>query len=288
MLAAGLMLSSVTVYASEYSYIEAPEDFNRNDANYSNNGYYHNPTHSAPHFDYYGTEPPSTASTGSWFYHMALDDSGKYTYQGDYQFDGTYWVRDGGAYTWGNAPGGNESNPDSAVKEEDRYMSLEDFIQITTQAEAAANQKAAKDAGFANVTDMDKAAEKNMSAGEYYNNAIINTPNIENAIPVGQGGNLVINGVETNATATLSKADSFYVDSVRSTTEGTLLNVVNVQFPAQEAIINFYMPGIAEGTEITAMQYVNGTWANVMVTEIRADHVVLSLEQNGVIAFIQK
>lgn len=151
-----------------------------------------------------------------------------------------------------------------------------------------ANHKAAREAGFITTVDMYRAAERNMSACEYYNNIAINTPGIENSIPVGQGGGLVVDGEITNMTATINKVERSYVDSVRNMTEGTVLNVVNVQFPAREATINFYMPGIADDAEIIALQYVNGTWTDVEVTEIRADHVVLNLKQSGNVAFIQK
>ena len=39
-----------------------------------------------------------------------------------------------------------------------------------------------------------------MSAGEYYNNAIVATPGVPNAVPMGQGGKILINGVPTNLT----------------------------------------------------------------------------------------
>ena len=95
-----------------------------------------------------------------------------------------------------------------------------------------------------------KAADK--SSGEYYNNAVVTTEGIENAVPVAQGGKLIIDGKTTNASATISKVSSAYVDSVRAAREGTVLNVVDVQFPALGAIVNFYMPGVKEGDRITA------------------------------------
>ena len=63
---------------------------------------------------------------------------------------------------------------------------------------------------------------------------------------------MIIDGKTTNASATISKVSSAYVDSVRAAREGTVLNVVDVQFPALGAIVNFYMPGVKEGDRITA------------------------------------
>ena len=115
------------------------------------------------------------------------------------------------------------------------------------------------------------------------------TPGIENAITVGQGGNLVVNGVQTNMSATISKVTNrAYVDSVRVEQEGTVLNVVDVQYPAVEATINFYMPSVTDEMEIVALQYNAGVWVNVEVAEVRADHVVLNMKGNGVVAFIAK
>lgn len=145
----------------------------------------------------------------------------------------------------------------------------------------------AADEGFVNGAQMQDAQSMGMSSGEYYNNAVVTTEGIENAVPVGQGGKLVIEGRETNVCATLSKAPLF-VDSVCKAKEGTLLNVVDVQFPAKEAIVNFYMPGIVVTDAIAAAQYVDGAWTDVEVVEVRADHVVLNLKSNGVVAFLKK
>lgn len=167
-------------------------------------------------------------------------------------------------------------------------LTLEEIQGIIMQAETVALQATARDEGFADIADMQTAAAKNMSAGEYYNNAVVETPGIEEATPVAQGSGIIINGVVTNAMATISKVDVAFVDSVRASVEGTVLNVVDVQFPAVEATINFYMPGVAADTDIVAVQYVDGTWVDVEVAEVRADHVVLNLKQNGKVAFLTK
>ncbi len=154
--------------------------------------------------------------------------------------------------------------------------------------EAAQLESEAAEQGFENAAQMQAARAAGKSAAEYYNNAVVTTAGIENAVPVAQGGELVINGETTNAAASISKVSSAYVDSVRAAREGRLLNVVDVKFPAQEAIVNFYMPGVAVGSDIVAVQYADGAWTDVEVEEVRADHVVLDLKSNGVVAFLEK
>ena len=162
--------------------------------------------------------------------------------------------------------------------------------EIASWAAAEAEKAAASDEGFLEATDMYRAAEKNMSAGEYYNNVVISTPGIENAVTVGQGGNLVVNGVVTNMTAMISKVTNrAYVDSVRvNEPKGRLLNVVQVSYPAFDATINFYMPSVTAEMDIVALQYSEGTWVNVDVADIREDHVVLNMKKSGIVAFVAK
>ncbi len=138
------------------------------------------------------------------------------------------------------------------------------------------------------TTDYYAAKEANKSAGEYYNNAVTDTPGIENTIPVAQGGNLVVDGVVTGMTATISKVDGVSLDEISRVQPGRILNVVSVSFPATEATINFYMPGVEAGANIVALQYIDGQWVDVPVVEVRADHVVLGAVKNGKVAFVLK
>lgn len=189
------------------------------------------------------------------------------------------------------------------VEEEDDKSALEKEAEAKAKAEEEAARALqeeitrggpimaarADDGGFIDVADMFRAAEKSMSAGEYYNNVVVSTPGIENAMTVGQGGNLVVNGQVTNMSATINKVTNrAYVDSVRSVQEGTLLNVVEVNYPAVEATINFYTPGVTAENAIVALQYNAGTWVEVEVAEVRADHIVLNMKGNGVVAFVAK
>lgn len=155
-------------------------------------------------------------------------------------------------------------------------------------AEGRAELAAAVSNGFADTTDYYAAKEANKSAGEYYNNAVTDTPGIENAIPVSQGGNLVVDGVVTGMTATISKVDGVSLDEISRVQPGRILNVVSVSFPATEATINFYMPGVEAGANIVALQYIDGQWVDVPVVEVRADHVVLGAVKNGKVAFVLK
>ncbi len=147
--------------------------------------------------------------------------------------------------------------------------------------------------GFANAADGQMAAARGMSAGEYYNNVILSAPGVQNAMPVGQGGKIMINGVATNMTASLAKVDKATAEGAKAQANalgGTLLNVVKVSFPGvnyHTATINFYLKGLANGAKVAVKQLVNGVWVDVEVVEVRADHVVLNLNGAGAIAFVQ-
>ncbi|MDE7199271.1 MAG: hypothetical protein K2O15_10360 [Lachnospiraceae bacterium] len=192
----------------------------------------------------------------------------------------------------GGSSSGSDSDSKSAVEKEaearaEAEAAVERAIQEQASRDAVILAGAAMDEGFADMGDMYIASQKSMSAGEFYNNAVVSTPGIENAVTVGQGGNLVVNGQVTNMSATITKVTNrAYVDSVRIEQEGRVLNVVDVSYPATEATINFYMPGITGEENIVALQYNAGTWVNVEIAEVRADHVTLNMKGNGVVAFV--
>lgn len=160
-------------------------------------------------------------------------------------------------------------------------------------AAISASGTSASSEGFRNTSDESAAAARGMSAGEYYNNAIVSTPGVANAMPVGQGGKIIINGVATNLTATLAKVDKATAEGAKAQAGalgGTLLNVVKVGFPGANyntATINFYLKGLANGAKVAVKQLVNGVWVDVEVVEVRADHVVLNLVNSGAVAFVQ-
>lgn len=176
----------------------------------------------------------------------------------------------------------DEEGEETAEQEAER-KALEE-----ARKESVRLEREAAEQGFQNGAQMQAAHAQNKSSGEYYNNAVVTTEGIENAVPVAQGGKLIIDGQMTNASATVSKVSSVYVESVRAAREGTVLNVVDVQFPVTSAIVNFYMPGIAAGDNITAAQFIDGAWTDVEVVEVRDDHILLYLKGNGVVAFLKK
>ena len=172
------------------------------------------------------------------------------------------------------------------------------FASMTVSAapspsEAAVSASGASSEGFRNTADQEAASTRGMTAGEYYNNAIVSTPGVANAMPVGQGGKIIINGVATNLTATLAKVDKATAEGAKAQAGalgGTLLNVVKVGFPGANyntATINFYLKGLANGAKVAVKQFVNGVWVYVEVVEVRADHVVLNLVNSGAVAFVQ-
>lgn len=292
MLAAGLMVSAMTVFADDDISQPIPGQAAGTMGSYgSGSGIQQWSTNDDLKTDYYGEQDPK-------------DSCGQYLKPGDtWQYTDFYYVWSGNGWeepqyddSCGDSSSGSSSSSSSksaAEKAAEAQAKAEEAAMQAAQAqasrEAVALAGAASDEGFADIGDMYRASQKSMSAGEFYNNVVVSTPGIENAVTVGQGGNLVVNGQVTNMSASIGKVTNrAYVDSVRIEQEGTVLNVVEVSYPAVEATINFYMPGITGEENIVALQYNAGTWVNVEVAEIRADHVTLNMKGNGVVAFIAK
>ena len=289
-LAAGLMVPSMSAFAKGYDYYTAQSgQWVINDGtNYDKGGLYkpyNDPDNDGSHGSYAGNYAPTDAKEGDVWYDMT-------NYNGTDGYT-TYWFVDGewvdcddNVYTGRFAPQGGSGSSSSSSSKSSGGPSA-DAAAIYRRAEADAVQSAAE--GFHQPGDMFTARENGMSAGEFYNNVVTSTPGIENAVTVGQGGNLVVDGQVTHMTASINKVTNrAYVDSVRATQEGRVLNVVDVSYPAVNATINFYMPGITGAENIVALQYSAGTWVNVEVVEVRADHVTLNMKGNGVVAFIAK
>lgn len=293
MLAVGLMVSAMSVFASgssDYVYVPLPaggEPPTPLNWDYDAKGWYEG-NH------YHGAYPPPNAQEGTkWTSWDGVYDCAVWTYT-----DGQ-WISYDGEEIYGGGSSSSSSSSDSSdsksalEKEAEERAAAEAekerLIQEQASRDAVRLAGAASDEGFADMGDMYIAAQKSMSAGEFYNNAVVSTPGIENAVTVGQGGNLVVNGEVTNMSATITKVTNrAYVDSVRIEQEGRVLNVVDVSYPATEATINFYMPGITGEETIAALQYNAGRWVEIEVAEVRADHVVLNMKGNGVVAFIAK
>lgn len=303
MLAVGLMVSAMSVFASgSYHYTTAPTGMSFFDGgvNYDKGGLYRPSSgvdEDGNYYDYGGTYAGKYAPTDAKEGDRWADTTTGTSYDSAtwYEFVNGQWVSDyddeGNPIVYNGRFASQASFGSSDSKSDDgpRSLSDQDIAAINQRAEAEAVQRAANDEGFADLGDMYQAAEKNLSAGEFYNNAVTSTPGIENAVTVGQGGNLIVDGQVTNMSATISKVTNrAYVDSVRIEQEGRVLNVVDVSYPAVNATINFYMPGITGAENIVALQYSAGTWVNVEVVEVRADHVTLNMKGNGVVAFIAK
>ena len=117
-------------------------------------------------------------------------------------------------------------------------------------------------------------------------------PALTSAIPVAQGGGVVIDGTKTNQSFTVSKAALNQVNSAKAQAtalNGTVLNVVNISGSVSfnTANVNYYMPGITGTENIQVYQLAGGQWTPVTVTEVRADHVIVDMTSYGVLAFIQ-
>ena len=136
------------------------------------------------------------------------------------------------------------------------------------------------------------AAEEGKTVGEYMNNAITKLPGLENVTPVGQGGHVLINGAPSNQTFSVLKPYYAYVSFAKTFANslgGRVLNVATIKASVSfnTATVNFYAKGVKAGQNIKVYQYVNGTWVEVEVTEIRDDHVVVNMKSLGTVAFIE-
>lgn len=76
------------------------------------------------------------------------------------------------------------------------------------------------------------AIEEDKLVGEYMNNAVTGTWLLENVIPVAQGGDVIVDGVQTDLTFNVLKADADHSGAAIKFAEnmgGKVLNVVRVQ-----------------------------------------------------------
>ena len=138
------------------------------------------------------------------------------------------------------------------------------------------------------------AADENKSVGEYMNNAVVAAPGLDEAVPVSQGGNVIINGAPSNQTFSVLKVLSGHTESAKAqaaSVGGKVLNVERIDASVyfDTATVNFYMPGVKTGQNIQVYQYdyTSGQWTGVAVAEVREDHVVVDMTSLGVLAFIE-
>ena len=162
-----------------------------------------------------------------------------------------------------------------------------------TTYDSSQSQPEAVEASSAPATVVAAAEAEGKSVGEYMNNAVSSVPGIDNAVPIGQGGHVIINGAPSNHTFSVLKPEKENVSSAKEyaeTLEGTILNVVKVDAKVknfQTATVNFYMKGVVAGQNIKVFQLVKGEWVEVEVVEIREDHVVVDMTSLGTLAFIE-
>ncbi len=173
-------------------------------------------------------------------------------------------------------------------------LALASVMLIALPVSAASSPSAAVVASdTAAATIQEAAAAEGKTVGEYTNNAIVDVPGLENAVPTGQGGHVIINGAPSNVTFFLTKPNAATVKAAKdqaATLGGKVLNVFGTKAIVGKfdtAQVNFYMQGIKAGQAIKVFQLVDGQWVEVKVLEIREDHVVLEMTSHGILAFIE-
>lgn len=197
------------------------------------------------------------------------------------------------------APSESSSTADEKKKPSPTAAEIQAAIE-KAEAEAAAkadavvseaNALAAEEMGISMAT-INAAVAAGKSVGEFNNNAVTETPGLEETTPVAQGGGVIIDGTPSNQSFTISKPVLAQVDSAKAQAaalNGTILNVVDVDGAVffENASVNFYLPGVTGTENIQVLQLADGQWAPVAVKEVRADHVVVDMTDYGVLAFVQ-
>ena len=137
------------------------------------------------------------------------------------------------------------------------------------------------------------AADENKTIGEYMNNAVTDVPGLEEVVPLGQGGHVIINGVPSNQTFSVLKPVRQDVDSAKAhaaSLNGKVLNVAQVKASVtgfDTAQVNFYLKGLKSGQNVKVYQLVDGAWVELSVAEVRDDHVVVDMTSLGTLAFVE-
>ncbi len=137
------------------------------------------------------------------------------------------------------------------------------------------------------------AADENKTVGEYMNNAVTEVPGLEEVVPLGQGGHVIINGVPSNQTFSVLKPVRRDVDSAKAhaaSLSGKVLNVAQIKASVtgfDTAQVNFYLKGLKSGQNVKVYQLVDGVWVELSVAEVRDDHVVVDMTSLGILAFVE-
>lgn len=184
----------------------------------------------------------------------------------------------------GNGAGdsANNSASDTAI----------DSAANSIEAEIAADFAAEVQASGVSSAVYTAATDAGLTVAEYVSNSVVEVPGLDEATPVGQGGNIILDGKASNVNFSVQKPLLTHVNSAKTQAAalgGNVLNVVNIQANVSfgTASVNFYMPGVTTGENIQVYQYADGQWVSVNVSEVRDDHVVVDMTSLGVLAFIQ-
>lgn len=124
------------------------------------------------------------------------------------------------------------------------------------------------------------------------------TPSNSNYVNFGgtmtyQGGKIEINGGRSNATFTITAPSSGVISSAANyagKVGGTLLSCIATSSPGvafKTAKVNFYVAGVQNGDTIAVYQKQGNSWVQLPVTEVRQDHVVVSMTRHGELAFVR-
>ncbi|NBJ92479.1 hypothetical protein [Parablautia muri] len=159
------------------------------------------------------------------------------------------------------------------------------------EAESRAEALAAEAIGIP-LTTIYAANAEGKEIGEYISNSVYKVAGIDEVTPVAQGGNVIVDGKQTNISFTVDKAYYTYTASAQAqaaSVGGTAINVVDVKAPVRfsNAEVNFYTPGVTAEQNIQIFQASNGSWVSVDVKEVREDHVVANLTAPGVLVFVK-
>ncbi len=158
------------------------------------------------------------------------------------------------------------------------------------KAEERAEALAAEAIGIP-LSTLYAASAEGKEIGEYISNSVYKVAGLDDVTPVAQGGNVIIDGVQTNITFSIDKPHFAFIASAKAQAAavgGRAINVVNVKAPVRfsNAEVNFYTPGVTADQNIQIFQYAGGAWVSVDVKEVRADHVVANLTAPGVLVFV--
>lgn len=137
------------------------------------------------------------------------------------------------------------------------------------------------------------AADENKTVGEYMNNAVTEIAGLDEVVPLGQGGHVIINGAPSNQTFSVLKPTRESVNLAKTyaaALNGKVLNVAQIGASITKfntATVNFYLKGIKTGQNIKVYQLIDGQWVELTVTEIRDDHLIVDMTSLGTLAFIE-